>query len=173
MSHDDPKGRGRRSGIDHEEERAWIGFYRRVGHDVAVAAEVLGQLEGDPDAKRRHLALFLCCKESLRSHKARQQRHRRIGVLVRGLCHGLFVAPPHAVAHLVRRCGELALECLPQVRREPAVPKVRRLTQSPEFAAAQSAFLQHAAAPSADESAASPAPSRHLPQEAPPDRRTA
>lgn len=144
MSYEEPKARTRRSGIDHEEERAWVGFYRRVGRNVAVAAEVLAQLEGDPDAKRRHLALFLRCKESLRVHKARQQRHKRVGLLVRSLCHGLFVVPTRAAAHFARQCGELAIECLPQVRKEPAVKKVRTLTRSPEFAAAQSTFLQGA-----------------------------
>ena len=166
MSYDEPKVRTRRSGIDHEEERAWVGFYRRVGHDAAVASEVLAQLECDPDSKRRHLALFLRCKECLRTHKARQQRHRRIGLFVRGLCRGLFLVPARAAAQMLRQWGELAIECLPEMRREPAVSKVRTLTQSPEFAAAQSAFL-HGSAPSA----AQPAP--HLHEEQARDRQTA
>ena len=49
--------RPRRSGIESEEERAWVGFYQRVGRDPAIATEVMAQLESDPEMKRTHLAL--------------------------------------------------------------------------------------------------------------------
>jgi hypothetical protein len=72
-SHSTPK----RSGIEKEEERAWVSFYRRARRDAGVANEVLTQLEADPDSKRAHLALYLCCRNTLRRHRARQQRNRR------------------------------------------------------------------------------------------------
>jgi hypothetical protein len=87
MSLEKPRPRPRRSGIESEEERAWVGFYKRVGRDPAIATEVMAQLESDPEMKRTHLALYLCCKESLRRHKARQARNKRIGQFVRGLGH--------------------------------------------------------------------------------------
>jgi hypothetical protein len=93
MPLDKPHPRARRCGIEFEEERAWIGFYRRVGRDAAIAAEVMAQLEADADMKRTHLALYLCCKESLRVHKARQARHKRIGQFVRHLAQAIFVRP--------------------------------------------------------------------------------
>jgi hypothetical protein len=68
MSPEKPRPRARRCGIEFEEERAWVGFYKRVGRDPAIAAEVMAQLEADVDMKRTHLALYLCCKESLRVH---------------------------------------------------------------------------------------------------------
>jgi len=74
MSPEKPRPRAKRCGIEFEEERAWVGFYKRVGRDPAIAAEVMAQLEADVDMKRTHLALYLCCKESLRVHKARQAR---------------------------------------------------------------------------------------------------
>ncbi len=83
MSPEKPRPRARRCGIEFEEERAWVGFYKRVGRDQAIAAEVMAQLEADVDMKRTHLALYLCCKESLRVHKARQARSKRIGQFVR------------------------------------------------------------------------------------------
>ncbi|MDL2338878.1 MAG: hypothetical protein QFE16_13640 [Pseudomonadota bacterium] len=135
--------RAKRFGVEFEEERAWVTFYRRVGHDVTIAAEVLTQLEADPEMKRTHLALYLCCKESLRSHKARQARNKRIGQFVRWLCNGLFTAP----ARLLRRGGDMALECLPETAKEPAAPQVRRLTREPEFARAQASFDPQAAVP--------------------------
>ena len=93
MSLAKPRPRSRRSSIETEEERAWVGFYRRVGRDPAIATEVIAQLESDPEMKRSHLALYLCCKESLRRHKARQARHQRIGQFVRWLWHGLLLQP--------------------------------------------------------------------------------
>ena len=135
--------RAKRFGVEFEEERAWVTFYRRVGHDVTIAAEVLTQLEADPEMKRTHLALYLCCKESLRSHKARQARNKRIGQFVRWLCSGLFAAP----ARLLRRGGDMALECLPEIAKEPAGPQVRQLTREAEFARAQASFDPQAAVP--------------------------
>jgi len=90
MSLEKPHPRSKRPSIEHEEERAWVSFYKRVGNDLALATEVLAQLDSAPDMKRSHLALYLCCKESLRTHKARQARNKRIGIFVRWFCGGLF-----------------------------------------------------------------------------------
>lgn len=68
----------KRSGIEKEEERAWVSFYRRARRDAGVANEVLTQLEADPDSKRAHLALYLCCRHTVRNHRVRQQRNRRV-----------------------------------------------------------------------------------------------
>ena len=140
MSPDKPRPHAKRAGVEFEEERAWINFYRRVGHDTAIATEVLAQLEADPEMKRSHLALYLCCKESLRMHKALQARNKRVGQFIRWLCHGLFVAPTRALRRALHRGGELAAECLPQTVKEPAVPQVRQLTREPEFAQAHTDF---------------------------------
>ena len=60
-----------RTSVALEEERLWVGFYRRVANP-AIAAEVIQHLEGDADQKRTHPALYLRCKESLRKKKARR-----------------------------------------------------------------------------------------------------
>jgi hypothetical protein len=142
MPLDKPHPRARRCGIEFEEERAWIGFYHRVGRDAAIAAEIMAQLEADADMKRTHLALYLCCKESLRVHKARQARHKRIGQFVRHLAQAIFVRPLLGLRTRLRRGGDIAVECLPDISREPAVQQVRRLAQVAEFATAQAAFEQ-------------------------------
>lgn len=144
MSPEKAASRNRRTSVASEEERAWVTFYRRVGHDVAIATEVLAQLEADPEMKRAHLALYLCCKESLRLHKARLARNKRIGQFVRWLCHGLLVRPLNAVRRAGHRGGELVVECLPDSPREPAARQVRTLTREPEFARAASNFDQPA-----------------------------
>ncbi len=134
----------RRCGVDGEEEKAWISFYRRVGNP-AIAAEVMHQLDSDPVMKRAHLALYLRCKESLRLQKARQARHERIGQFVRMLSTALLVAPVIAIQKLLRQSGDIAVACLPEVRKEPAVRHVKGLTQETEFAQAQSEFDRQAA----------------------------
>ena len=150
MSLDKPHPRARRCGIEFEEERAWIGFYHRVGRDAAIAAEIMAQLEADADMKRTHLALYLCCKECLRVHKARQVRHKRIGQFVRHLAQAIFVRPLLGLRTRLRRGGDIAVECLPDISREPAVQQVRRLAQVAEFATAQAAFEQGVALPETD-----------------------
>lgn len=169
MSLEKPPPRTKRSSIEHEEERAWVSFYKRVGNDLALATEVLAQLDSDPDMKRAHLALYLGCKESLRTHKARQARNKRIGMFVRWFCGGLFtqlfVQWPNAWCRSLRQSGDIVVECLPEtgrdVGKEPALAKARQLTQEPGFVTAQADFRQQRtvapAAPAAPAAATAPA----------------
>lgn len=131
--------RVRRPSVHLEEEKVWISFYRRVGNPD-IAAEVMHQLESDPEMKRLHLALYLRCKESLRAQKARQARNKRIGQFVRMVSMALFVAPIIAIQKLLRQSGAIAVECLPEVRKEPAVRRAKNLARDAEFAQAQSDF---------------------------------
>lgn len=131
--------RPRRASVGDEEQKAWAGFYRRVG-DPALAMEILRQLDADADMKRAHLALYLLCKEGLRRHKARQARHQRIGHGVRLLCGMLLLAPLHALRQLLQRSGDVLVACLPDIVREPARPRVQQLSRDAEFAQATSAF---------------------------------
>ena len=150
MSLEKSHPRHRRSGIEVEEERAWISFYQRVSRDPAIATEVMIQLESDSEMKRTHLALYLCCKESLRQHKIRQMRHKRIGQFVRWLSHSLFVRPWHHLQRGLRQGGDIAVECLPEVVKEPAVAQVRRLARDVEFGTARSVFEQQTGQPVSD-----------------------
>lgn len=151
--------RSKRFGVEFEEERAWVAFYRRVRHDVALAGEVLAQLDGDPEMKRSHLALYLCCKESLRSHKARQARHKRIGQFVRWLCHGLIVRPALALRRWLDQGSNLAVECLPETVSEPGLlqsRQARRIPRQPESAPAHSDLAELIGSATAPNGAAGP-----------------
>jgi hypothetical protein len=129
----------KRSGMFYEEEKAWRGFYQRVTNpDIAV--EILHQLDADEEMKRSHLALYLCCKETLRTAKSRQARNKRIGQFVRLLAEKLCVAPWRAIKRWLRNGGEVVVECLPEVRREPAVHQAERLGKDGDFAQAKAAF---------------------------------
>ena len=78
-----------RTSVALEEERLWVGFYRRVDNP-RIAAEVIQHLDGDADQKRSHPALYLRCKESLRKKKARQARTKRIRNFMRRILGGLL-----------------------------------------------------------------------------------
>lgn len=141
MSQDNSNGfRSRRYRVDHAEEQAWVGFYKRVSNP-AVAAEIMQQLDADPEMKRAHLALYLRCKESLRMEKARLARNKRIGQFVRFLCSALFVAPTRAIANALMHGRDIMVECLPRSSVEPAIKQVRKLAQKSEYAEAHSAFV--------------------------------
>lgn len=146
MSFEKSRPRIKRFGVEFEEERAWISFYRRVRTDAAIATEVLAQLEADPQSKHAHLGLYLCCKESLRLHKATTARNKRIGQSVRWFCHAAFIEPLQGLRRALRSGGDIAFECLPEPSREPAVSQVRRLARDTEFADAAAGFDQPAAA---------------------------
>jgi hypothetical protein len=156
MSPSTPRPKPRRSCVAAEEERAWIGFYRRVAVDAALATEVLVQLDADAEMKRTHLALYLSCREALRTHAEREQRHARIGAFVRRVAHGLFVALPQAIGRKLKRGGDIAVACLPEADAEPAPAQVRRLVAEPEFDAARTAFVSAATPTSASARTAEP-----------------
>ncbi|MES2264289.1 MAG: hypothetical protein V4724_37755 [Pseudomonadota bacterium] len=137
--------RSQRHGVAFEEEKVWISFYRRVG-DPAIAVEVMNQLDSDPELKRMYLALYLRCKESLRTHKARQERNKRIGQFVRMLLHAVFVLPLAGMQRWLRHGGDIAVECLPEVAREPAARRVQKLSKEAEFEQAKSTFSEQAPA---------------------------
>lgn len=162
MSPSSPRPKPRRTSVATEEERAWITFYQRVGHDAALAVEVLAQLDADVEMKRMHLALYLSCRESLRSHAAREQRNERIGRFVRRMLHGLCVALPRSVGRKLRRGGDIAVACLPEADAEPALAQVRRIASDPEFGAARGTFESPTpvAPPSGNAGLASPAAER-------------
>jgi len=141
-----------------EEERAWISFYQRVRQDTALAAEVLAQLDADVEMKRQHLALYLCCRESLRSFAAREARNARIGGFVRMMLHRVFIAMPRMLSIKLKRGGDIAVACLPEGGAEPASAQVRRLASAREFELAFSAFESTVQAAGTSGVASSPAP---------------
>ena len=144
------RARPRRMTIAQEEERAWLGFYRRVGKDASIAAEVMAQLEADPEMKREHLALYLNCRESIRLHLEREQRNQRVGQLLRYLAGSLFVELPKALSRKLKRGGDIALACLPEADAEPAHQQVRRLAGDREVAAARTSYAATAGARAAE-----------------------
>lgn len=162
MSPSSPRPKPRRASVATEEERTWISFYRRVGQDAALAAEVLAQLDADVEMKRMHLALYLSCRESLQSRAAREQRNDRIGRFVRRMFHDLFVAMPRSIGRKLKHGGDIAVACLPEADAEPARAQVRRLASDPEFGTARSTFESptSVAPASGDTGVASPAPER-------------
>jgi hypothetical protein len=119
--------RPRRSGIETEEERTWVEFYRRVRNDAVLAAEVLAQLDKDAEMKRAHLALFLTCKETIRREKAHEVRNKRIGYFVRWLAHLLLVQPLQSLRALGGTSRDIAIEMLPEPS-SPARPAPRALS---------------------------------------------
>src|SRR6218665_2494304 len=118
--------RPRRSGIEAEEERAWVEFYQRVRSDAVLAAEVLAQLDKDAEMKRSHLALYLSCKESLRREKAREARNKPIGYFVRQLAY-LPVAFWRGLRAIGGSSRDIAIEMLPEPS-SPARPAPRALS---------------------------------------------
>ncbi len=138
--------RAKRWGIEYEEERIWIGFYRRVRNDAGLAVEILSQLDADPPRKQAHLGLYLSCRQSLRSHKARQARNKRVAQFVRALLSSLYVRLfeqwPQALQRSWQHSGDFAVETLPESAKEPALAKAGQLGLEPRYATAQADFQQ-------------------------------
>lgn len=148
--------KAKRSAVEIEEEHAWVSFYRQVGN-ADIAAEMLAQLDTDAQARHEHLALYLRCRESIRAHKARMQRNKRIGQFVRLGCRVLVAEPLRALRHRTSRAIDLLVECLPEMRREPAAAKVRQLRRDAKVAQAHTTFAAQATQPQPS-AAVAPAP---------------
>ena len=148
-----------RTSVALEEERLWVGFYRRVGNP-AIAAEVIQHLEADADQKRSHPALYLRCKESLRRKKARQARTKRIRSFMRRILGGLLLHSERNLRPLPRHSARSVVGGLSESKRGPAQPAVKCRPQSAELAPAQLDGGQHNAshpsAPRLDAGAAAP-----------------
>jgi hypothetical protein len=124
-----------RSSIVVEEERLWIGFYRRVDNP-AIAAEVIQHLDADAELKRTHPALYLRCKESLRKKKARQARTKRIRSFMRRIFGGLLRHSESNPRPQLRHSARIVVEGLSESMREPAQHAVKSRPQTAELAAA-------------------------------------
>jgi hypothetical protein len=109
------------SNMDHEERRAWSDVYRTVERDVDLAAEVMQSLDTDPLLKRSHLALYLRCRQSVRSHRARRTRNRRMGQALR-LVWSSVNRQISRVCMSLRRIGEGAVDLVTAVLVPPSVP---------------------------------------------------
>lgn len=129
----------KRSAVAIEEDRAWVRCYRMADR-ADIAAEVVSQLDADAQARHEHLALYLRCRESLRTHKARAQRNKRIGQFVRLACRVLIAAPWHALRQGTARAIDLLVECLPRTGHEPAAAKVRQLRRDTAIERAHATF---------------------------------
>lgn len=106
------------AGSSAEERRAWAGFYARVRAESALATEVISQLDRDPELKRAHLALYLCCRESLRRHHAHEARVQRVAYALRWITHVLFAVPVRWLLSGMANSRDVALATLPA----PATP---------------------------------------------------
>jgi len=113
--------RPKRPSVEGEEEKTWCTFYKRSPQDPALAAEVLKLLDSDPEMKRSRMALYLCCKESVRKDKAKQARNQRIGAFVRRLAAWLFVFPLEVLRRTGRESRDIIIDMLPE-----AEPPLRR-----------------------------------------------
>lgn len=139
------------------ENLAWESVYRN-SHDPAAAAEVIEYLDTDPEARKSHVALYLVCRQTLRSHDARVVRTQRIAACLQFLLYGALVAPFAALTSVFKRGSDVAVEMMPQAptssrasRPEPAARRVKKLVKNSEFAEAKKGFgAQPAAAPAFD-----------------------
>lgn len=145
-----------RPSVALEEERVWVGFYRRVGNP-AIAAEVIQHLDADADQKRAHPALYLRCKECLRRKKARQARTKRIRSFMRRILGGLLHRPESNLRPPLRHSARIVVEGRPESMRGPAQ---QSQPHTAELAAAQldggQPNASHPSAPRLDASATAP-----------------
>lgn len=134
--------RPKRTGVDIEEDKVWVGFYEEVRSDAAIAKEIKSLLDDDHTMRQSRQGLYLMCQRKLRLEKERQARNDRIGHFVRGLFTSVFVDFPKALRQATRNGGDIAVACLPELPDDPAQQQVQRLTTQPKYKQAQEAFVQ-------------------------------
>ena len=162
-------GNGHRSGNGTHradaEDRAWQQLYARM-HNPCIAAELLEYFQGDPEAKRANLGLFMLAKETVRAYQLAKDRQERIGHFVRTALDKIFIGPFRFVKSVYTGGRNIAVEMLPPVpakpakavepvkrarsrvrvaASEPAAERIRNLGGQPEFAKVKEAFATGAA----------------------------
>ena len=128
MENENRRGSRKERWTSREEERVWIGFYRRVG-DPEVAADLIEQMEADGEVKARHLGLYLRCKQSLRRESARRARAKAIAQAVEALLRFLVIAPAARLVGLWNFVGAVCLNWLPEPS-EPAAKQMRKIRKA-------------------------------------------
>lgn len=128
-----------RTSVALEEERVWVGFYRRVDNP-AMAAEVIQYFDSDPELKRAHPALYLRCKEGLRRRKARQVRTKRLRSFMRTLLRRLLHAPLSFIGGQLRSSAGVVVDGLAESITRSTRLEATRLPNMTEIAAARSAL---------------------------------
>ena len=116
-----------------EEDRAWCHLYRSA-RDPAVAAEVVQHLRGDAEAARCHLALYLCCRQTLRAHKARIARKQRIGRVLRRFISAIASTPAAVVRKLLRDDNTGSVKANSSLAAPRAVSRIRQVPGRIELA---------------------------------------
>lgn len=128
--------RPRRSSVEYEEDQVWIRFYRSAA-DAESAEELIEYLGSDPELKKKHAALYLKCKQTVRKARERQARARRIGKFVRMVLYATLVTPFKALRSVLRHGSDIAVECLPESdaesAAEPATRRMKRLDKKARF----------------------------------------
>jgi hypothetical protein len=159
-------GNGHRSGNGTHradaEDRAWQQLYARV-HNPCIAAELLEYFQGDPEAKRANLGLFMLAKETVRAHELARKRQERIGYFVRTALDKTFIGPFRFMKSVYTGGRSIAVEMLPPVparnirpvkparsrvrleKQEPATKRVKELGEKPKFARAKHEFFASSA----------------------------
>lgn len=128
MENEIRRGSRKERWTSREEERVWIGFYRRVG-DPEIALDLIDQMEADSEIKARHLGLYLRCKQSLRREKGRRARAKAFAHAVETLLRCLVIAPSGRLAGLWHFIGAIFLNSLPEPS-EPATKQMRKIRKA-------------------------------------------
>jgi hypothetical protein len=138
VSHDKTLPRPHRRIV--EEDRAWRHLYRSA-RDPGVAAEVVQHLRNDAEAARCHLALYLCCRQTLRAHKERIARNQRIVRLLRRISGALMSTASAGVRTLLRKDDHGSIKANSQIITPRAVQRVRNLHGRIELAQGDPPFV--------------------------------
>ncbi len=158
MSQERAPARRKLESVERQEEKIWVEFYPETRSDVALAAEILAELERDETLRRRHRGLYLRCQRCIRLHECREVRNRRIGRFVRGLLGAIFITFPKATLRALQRGRNVAIACLPETEEDPAEQQVRRLIESDAYAVADKTFRVRARKAADKSDARAPAP---------------
>jgi len=116
-----------------EEDRAWCHLYRSA-RDPAVAAEVVQHLRNDPDAARCHLALYLCCRQTLRAHRERIARRQRIARATRRFLRALASTPAAIIRKLLGNDDARPIDPTARLSAPRALQRIRDLPARIELA---------------------------------------
>jgi hypothetical protein len=116
-----------------DEYLAWTSLYGAIG-EAATAAEIVKQLDADPQSKHDHLALYIRAQTTLRKQKVADDRNRRLGAFVRLVLTSVVQKPARTVKSVLSTTAAIGVEALPPVRREPAKARVEALRGDPDFA---------------------------------------
>ncbi|MCG2583869.1 hypothetical protein [Massilia sp. TS11] len=120
--HGNSRPRSRRTLVDAEEDKVWVGFYRSI-EDAAIASDLVQYFDANPEMRHRRPGLYIKAKQSMRSSWERRANAKRVAHAIQAAAF-VMLRPWYIARQALHFIGRVVLDTLPPAHERSRVPNV-------------------------------------------------